>query len=50
MPGVDRIWMPGEQSHEKRRHQREAGISLAPQLLETLDKLAMELGISKLGD
>jgi LDH2 family malate/lactate/ureidoglycolate dehydrogenase len=50
MPGVDRIWMPGEQSHEKRRLQSESGIRLAPQLVDTLDKLALELGISKLGD
>src|SRR5437773_1642241 len=50
MPGVDRIWMPGEQSHEKRTSQQEHGIEIAPQLMETLDKLAMELGISKLGD
>jgi L-2-hydroxycarboxylate dehydrogenase (NAD+) len=50
MPGVDRIWMPGEQSHEKRvRHARE-GIALAPQLVKTLNTVAEELGIEPLGE
>jgi len=34
MPGVDRIWMPGEQSHEKRVRQAREGITLAPQLVK----------------
>src|ERR1043165_2611705 len=40
MPGVDRIWMPGEQSHEKRVRQAKEGITLAPQLVKTLNALA----------
>jgi LDH2 family malate/lactate/ureidoglycolate dehydrogenase len=48
MPGVDRIWMPGEQSHEKRVRQSREGITLAPQLVKTLAELAKELGIPPL--
>jgi LDH2 family malate/lactate/ureidoglycolate dehydrogenase len=48
MPGVDRIWLPGEQSHEKRERQRREGITLPPQLVKTLNALAGELGIAPL--
>ncbi|MEJ6023121.1 Ldh family oxidoreductase [Ramlibacter sp. PS4R-6] len=48
MPGVDRIWLPGEQSHEKRlRHERE-GISLPTALLTQLDDFARGLGVQPL--
>jgi LDH2 family malate/lactate/ureidoglycolate dehydrogenase len=48
LPGVERIWLPGEQSHEKRgRHARE-GIALMPVLLDELNTLATELGIPPL--
>jgi LDH2 family malate/lactate/ureidoglycolate dehydrogenase len=48
MPGVDRIWLPGEQSHERRIvHQRD-GIPLPPALRVQLDKLAGELNIPAL--
>jgi LDH2 family malate/lactate/ureidoglycolate dehydrogenase len=48
MPGVDRIWLPGEQSHEKKlRHERE-GIALVPALLAQLDTFARELGVPPL--
>ena len=50
MPGVDRIWMPGEQSHEKRVRQARDGITLAPQLVKTLNAVADELGIEPLGE
>jgi LDH2 family malate/lactate/ureidoglycolate dehydrogenase len=50
MPGVERIWMPGEQSHEKRVRQAKEGITLAPQLVKTLNALATELGIEPLGE
>jgi len=49
MPGVDRIWLPGEQSHEKRVRQAKEGIAIAPQLLKILDDLAREIGIEPLG-
>jgi len=48
MPGVERIFMPGEQSHEKRVAQSKHGISLVPQLMKTLGDLARELGIPPL--
>ena len=48
MPGVDRIWLPGEQSHEKREHYAQTGIPLAAGLLDQLNKLAGELGIDPL--
>jgi L-2-hydroxycarboxylate dehydrogenase (NAD+) len=48
MPGVERILMPGEQSHEKSIAQRRDGIAIAPQLVQTLDRLASELDIPPL--
>jgi len=50
MPGVERIFLPGEQSHEKRRLQATQGITIAPQLQKTLNDLASELGIASLGE
>ena len=48
MPGVERIFMPGEQSHEKRLAQSKHGIVLAPQLMKALDDLARDIGIKPL--
>lgn len=48
MPGVERIWMPGEQSHQKRAAASREGIALAPALRKSLDTLADELGIPRL--
>src|SRR6185312_8433338 len=48
MPGVERILMPGEQSHQKSLAQRRDGIAIAPQLVQTLDRLASELDIPPL--
>jgi LDH2 family malate/lactate/ureidoglycolate dehydrogenase len=48
MPGVDRIRIPGEQSHAKSVAQRKEGIAIAPQLMQTLDRLAEELEIPPL--
>lgn len=48
MPGVDRIWLPGEQSHERRILNERDGIALPPALLAQLDKVAGELGIAAL--
>jgi L-2-hydroxycarboxylate dehydrogenase (NAD+) len=48
MPGVDRIRMPGEQSHERMRTQCESGIAIAPGLMNTLDRLAEHLEIPPL--
>jgi len=45
LPGVERIWLPGEQSHEKRLDRMKNGIPLPPSLKKNLDELAKELGI-----
>jgi len=45
MPGVDRIWLPGEQSHEKRIANERDGVALSPALLAQLDTVAKDLGI-----
>ena len=48
MPGVDRISLPGERSHEARVVRGRDGIPIAPALLRGLDQLAGELGMAKL--
>ncbi len=48
MPGVERIWLPGEQSHDRRAHYEREGIPLAPALMAQLDKVALELGVPTL--
>lgn len=45
MPNVDRIWLPGEQSHAKRIENHRDGLALAPALRTQLDTLAKDLGI-----
>ena len=49
MPGVDRIFVPGERSHATRATRTRDGIPIAPALMRGLDQLADELGIAKLG-
>ena len=48
MPGVDRIWMPGEQSHERRIAYARDGIPLAPAVWTELDGVAADLEIPPL--
>lgn len=48
LPGVDRIWLPGEQSHERRQRYEREGIPLAQGLVNELDILAKELDIAPL--
>ncbi|HZQ62286.1 MAG TPA: Ldh family oxidoreductase [Casimicrobiaceae bacterium] len=48
LPDVDRIWLPGEQSHGKRIAYSRDGIPLAPELVQKLDELADELGMDPL--
>ncbi len=48
MPGVDRIWLPGEQSHEKRQSNEAHGIVLAPSLVKQLNDLAAQLSLQPL--
>lgn len=48
LPGVDRIWLPGEQSVAKRAERAKDGIPMPPALLASLDQLAQELGVAPL--
>jgi L-2-hydroxycarboxylate dehydrogenase (NAD+) len=50
MPGVDRIWMPGEQSHQKKQLNEREGLALPPTLRTQLDAFAREIGIPLLQD
>ncbi len=45
LPGVERIWLPGEQSHSKRLDRAKNGIPMPPPLRKSLDELAKELKI-----
>jgi LDH2 family malate/lactate/ureidoglycolate dehydrogenase len=45
LPGFDRIWLPGEQSHTKRVERLVLGIPIPSTLHKNLDELARELGI-----
>jgi LDH2 family malate/lactate/ureidoglycolate dehydrogenase len=49
MPGVDRIWLPGEQSRAKLDERSELGVPIPAALRASLDKLAAELKIKPLG-
>jgi len=46
LPGVERIWLPGEQSHTKRLDREKNGIPLPPSLRKSLDDLATDLKIA----
>ena len=48
LPGVDRIWYPGEQSHERVTAYRRDGIPIAASVMGTLDRLAEQLDITPL--
>lgn len=48
MPGVDRIWLPGEQSHARRIENERDGLALTPALLAQLDTVARDLDIAPL--
>jgi LDH2 family malate/lactate/ureidoglycolate dehydrogenase len=48
MPGVERIRLPGEQSHAKRTEAARSGIPLDAALVKSLDLLADDLGIPHL--
>src|SRR6516164_798119 len=49
LPGVERIWLPGEQSHRKRQDRAQNGIPMPKPLRESLETAARELGIAPLG-
>jgi L-2-hydroxycarboxylate dehydrogenase (NAD+) len=48
LPGVDRIWLPGEQSHAKSLDRRAHGIPMPKALRESLDTVARELNVAPL--
>ena len=48
MPGVERIQVPGEQSHATWRERSALGIPLNDTLLNDLERVARELGIKGL--
>jgi len=48
LPGVERIWLPGEQSQQKRQRYAALGIPISAALLDELNTLARELGIDPL--
>src|SRR5271156_7032090 len=43
LPGVERIWLPGEQSHAKLLERREHGVPMPKALRESLDGVARDL-------
>lgn len=49
MPGVERIWLPGEQSATKYDDRVAHGIPIPPPLRTVLDALAAKLGVTRLG-
>jgi L-2-hydroxycarboxylate dehydrogenase (NAD+) len=50
MPGVDRIWLPGEQSDAKRQDYTAHGIPIAPALTQQLNQVADNLRVPRLSD
>jgi LDH2 family malate/lactate/ureidoglycolate dehydrogenase len=48
LPGVERIWLPGEQSHQRRQQYAASGIPLSAGVVADLTTLAGELGIAPL--
>src|SRR5262245_57841143 len=48
MPGVDRIFVPGERSHATRVTRMRDGIPVAPALMRNLNGVAEDLGIARL--
>ncbi len=50
MPGVERIWLPGEQSEAKRTTYARDGIPIAPALLTQLNTVSAQLKVPSLLD
>jgi L-2-hydroxycarboxylate dehydrogenase (NAD+) len=48
LPGVERIWLPGEQSHAKLLERRAHGVPMPKPLRESLDAVARDLAIAPL--
>ncbi|MGA8952592.1 MAG: Ldh family oxidoreductase [Xanthobacteraceae bacterium] len=49
LPGVERIWLPGEQSHAKLLDRRAHGAPVPKALRESLDNVARDLNVELLG-
>jgi LDH2 family malate/lactate/ureidoglycolate dehydrogenase len=48
LPGVERIWLPGEQSHAKYLDRRAHGVPMPKALRDSLDALARDLAVAPL--
>jgi LDH2 family malate/lactate/ureidoglycolate dehydrogenase len=48
LPGVERIWIPGEQSFEKRKKYGQKGIPLPGVVVDELHHLADSMGLDRL--
>jgi L-2-hydroxycarboxylate dehydrogenase (NAD+) len=48
MKGFERIFLPGEQSHERRAERTRLGVPVPPALLSSLNQLGEKLGIGRL--
>src|ERR1700684_3775249 len=48
LPGVERIWLPGEQSHTKYLERSSDGIPMPESLRDSLDAIARDLAIAPL--
>ena len=48
MPGVERIWLPGEDRHRRRLERQANGIPIPPALQSALDRIAADLAIAPL--
>jgi LDH2 family malate/lactate/ureidoglycolate dehydrogenase len=48
LPGVERIWLPGEQSHTKLLDRRAHGVPMPKALRDSLDTVARELNVAPL--
>ncbi len=48
LPGVERIWLPGEQSHAKLMDRRAHGVPMPKALRDSLDAVARDLDVAPL--
>src|ERR1700761_8507393 len=48
LPGIERIWLPGEQSHAKLLDRRAHGVPMPKALRDSLDAVARDLGVPPL--
>jgi LDH2 family malate/lactate/ureidoglycolate dehydrogenase len=48
LPGIERIWLPGEQSHTKLQDRRVHGVPIPKSLRDSLDAVARDLNVAPL--